>query len=48
MIRTTVMLSKAQYVALAELAKADPAGLKPAHLIRRFLSEGIARERQKK
>ena len=34
MVRTTVMLTKAQHIALAELAKTDPAGLKPAHLIR--------------
>jgi hypothetical protein len=43
MIRTTVFLSKAQYDGLAEAAKADPAGLKSSHLIRRFISEGLAR-----
>ena len=46
MIRTTVFLTKAQYAALAELAKADPAGLKSSHLIRRFISEGIARQKR--
>jgi hypothetical protein len=46
MIRTTVFLTKAQYESLAALAKSDPSGLKSSHLIRRFISEGIARQKR--
>jgi len=46
MIRTTVFLTKEQYNGLAEAAKADPAGLKSSHLIRRFISEGLARQKK--
>jgi hypothetical protein len=45
-IRTTVMLSKSQVAGLAEAAKADPAGLKPSHLIRTFIAEGLARRKR--
>ena len=46
MIRTTVMLSTAQVKGLAEAAKTDPAGLKPSHLIRMFISEGLERRKR--
>lgn len=46
MIRTTVLLTKMQYDTLAALAKADPDGVKSSHLIRRFINEGIARQKR--
>jgi hypothetical protein len=46
MIRTTVFLSKKMIAELAETAKANPAGLKSSHLIRQFISEGLARHRR--
>jgi hypothetical protein len=42
-IRTTVLLTRAQYDGLAALAKSDPVGVSSAMLLRRFVSEGIAR-----
>jgi hypothetical protein len=46
MKRTTVFLSKAALAELAEAAKADPSGLKSSHLIRQFISEGLARRKR--
>jgi hypothetical protein len=46
MKRTTVFLSKAAVAGLAEAAKADPAGLKSSHLIRQFVSAGLARRKR--
>jgi hypothetical protein len=46
MKRTTVFLSKAALTGLAEAAKADPAGLKSSHLIRKFIAEGLARQKR--
>jgi hypothetical protein len=42
-VRTTVVLPKAMLVRLAEAAKADPIGLQSSHLIRKFITEGLAR-----
>lgn len=46
MLRTTVLLSPSQVKGLAEIAKNDPACLKSSHLIRQFISEGIARRKR--
>ncbi len=46
MIRTTVLLTKRQYEGLAQAAKADPVGTSSAHLIRQFISEGLARRKR--
>ena len=46
MIRTTVFLTKRQHEGLAQAAKADPAGTKSSHLIRQFISEGLARRKR--
>jgi hypothetical protein len=40
------MLSKSAVAGLAEAAKADAAGLKSSHLIRQFISEGLARRKR--
>jgi hypothetical protein len=46
MVRTTVLLTQAQYDGLAALAKADPVGVSSALLLRRFVSEGLARAKR--
>ena len=49
MIRTTVFLTKSQHDNLKLIAKADRiGGVKPSHLIRRFVAEGIARSQRQK
>ena len=46
MIRTTVLLTRAQYDGLAALAKSDPVGVSSALLLRRFVAEGLARSKR--
>lgn len=44
--KTTIVLLPAQIAGLAEVSKADPVGLKPSHLIRMFINEGLARRKR--
>jgi hypothetical protein len=37
--RTSIWLTEKQFVGLAQAAKADPAGRKPAHLIRAAIAD---------
>jgi hypothetical protein len=44
--KTTIVLSPEHRAGLAEASKADPAGLKPSHLIRLFITDGLARRKR--